>query len=752
MKKFLAIASLLLCALAAKAQDEYIDFLYRTMPLPDSLVYSRQWWNRNVEKTLDVRQEMGWNVPEREFKHFVLPLRVNNETLDDFRLVYADSLCARVKGMSMAEAVLEINHWCHERAAYHSSDGRTSAPMATIRYGLGRCGEESVLTVAALRAAGIPARQVYTPRWAHTDDNHAWVEAWVNGKWHFLGACEPEPVLDRGWFNGPVSRAMLLHTNVFGEYEGSEGVISKNRLYTEINVISNYVPTRVNRVKVLDAEGSPVCGAEVEFKIYNYGEFYTVAQPLTDAEGFAQLETGLGDIFVWASKDGVFGFDKASSEYTEITLKHRAGDDIKADFHIVPPANNPLPSYASPEQVAENDARLKKEDEIRKAMHQGTVNSEVIEAFRNSAHNDREAEAVATVLKSISAKDFRDITADVLEDAVSDISIIDPYVLSPRIEMEYLLPFHREIREGLNGSVKTPEEALAWVRENITIVEGRNPREFRIPPIAVWRSRLCDRASLGIFYVAVCRSAGQPAGVAHQDGSVYVMKNGDWVKVDMENARMQPGGKGLLAIRITENTLTAKPEYFRHFTISSLKDGKTSLLDYEGTQEEHGYEFRLDEGDYIITSGTRLEDGSILTHIQSVKVTADKETESDLFLWPAQSIGKKVGKGGRLDVIMAANGEPTLHALQQLDVAAPELNRWEGTITVTGPTRESIDFYKGKLKALNKVKYRCDRKMKEDNLPVIRLTGVDGDLAYSSKGYNTTLAESLSRVMEIPEK
>ena len=37
-------------------------------------------------------------------------------------------------------------------------------------------------------------RQGYTPRWAHTDDNHAWVEAWVNGKWYFLGACEPEPV------------------------------------------------------------------------------------------------------------------------------------------------------------------------------------------------------------------------------------------------------------------------------------------------------------------------------------------------------------------------------------------------------------------------------------------------------------------------------------------------------------------------------------------------------------------------------
>jgi len=47
-----------------------------------------------------------------------------------------------------------------------------------------------------MRAVGIPARQVYTPRWAHTDDNHAWIEVWTGDRWHFMGACEPEAVLD----------------------------------------------------------------------------------------------------------------------------------------------------------------------------------------------------------------------------------------------------------------------------------------------------------------------------------------------------------------------------------------------------------------------------------------------------------------------------------------------------------------------------------------------------------------------------
>ena len=204
--KRLIIALALLPALfSCRPQaEEYLDFLYSSMPLSDSLVFPRSYWEANVAKTLEVRDRMGWDVPEREFCHFVLPLRVNNEDLDNFRTVYADTLCRRVQGLSIGEAALEINHWCHEQATYRPSDGRTLGPEATIRSGLGRCGEESVLAVAALRAAGIPARQVYTPRWAHTDDNHALVEVWADGEWHFMGACEPEPVLDLAWFNAPV--------------------------------------------------------------------------------------------------------------------------------------------------------------------------------------------------------------------------------------------------------------------------------------------------------------------------------------------------------------------------------------------------------------------------------------------------------------------------------------------------------------------------------------------------------------------
>ena len=311
MKKLFLIIAIALLAVSCSNNDsrkeqEAFAFLDASMLLCDRADYSQDYFMRNIQISFKAKDELPWgkHVPKREFKHFVLPVRVNNENLDDFRMAYYDELRDRVKDMSMYDAVLEVNHWCHEKVNYKGSDSRTSAPMATIKTSWGRCGEESTLLVSALRTVCIPARQVYVPRWAHCDDNHAWVEAWVDGKWHFLGACEPEPVLDLGWFNAPASRALLVHTRVFGDYDGPEEVISKTKKYTEINVIDNYAETAKLNVTVVDKKGNAVPDARVDFKIYNYSEYHTVATKYTDIYGHTWLTAGLGKMMVYASKDG----------------------------------------------------------------------------------------------------------------------------------------------------------------------------------------------------------------------------------------------------------------------------------------------------------------------------------------------------------------------------------------------------------------------------------------------------------------
>ena len=120
--------------------EQYLDFLYQYLPLPDRYDYSRAFYEHNVRLSLQTRQEMPWGklIPEREFRHFVLPIRVNNENLDNSREVFYKELKDRVSSMSMYDAVLEVNHWCHEKVTYRPTDARTSSPLASVctAYGL----------------------------------------------------------------------------------------------------------------------------------------------------------------------------------------------------------------------------------------------------------------------------------------------------------------------------------------------------------------------------------------------------------------------------------------------------------------------------------------------------------------------------------------------------------------------------------------------------------------------------------------
>lgn len=127
--------------------------------------------------------------------------------------------------------------------------------------------------------------------------------------------------MNLGWFNAPASRGMLMHTKVFGRYNGPEEIMLETPNYTEINVTENYAPTAKAIVTVTDVSGNPISGARVDFKVYNYAEFYTVATKYTDADGQVSLTAGKGDMLVWASSEGKFGFTKLSfGKQSELAL------------------------------------------------------------------------------------------------------------------------------------------------------------------------------------------------------------------------------------------------------------------------------------------------------------------------------------------------------------------------------------------------------------------------------------------------
>ncbi len=592
MRKTLLL-SLLASALPAFAltPDEAMTFLYSTLSLPDKTDYSEDFYRRNVEASLKAREEMPWGatVPDREFLHFVLPVRVNNENLDYSRETFYDTLKDRVKGLSMKDAILEVNHWCHEKATYRPSDARTSSPLSTMSQAIGRCGEESTFTVAALRAVGIPARQIYTPRWAHTDDNHAWVEAWADGEWHFLGACEPEAVLDLAWFNAPASRGLLMSTNVAGDYDGPEEVLLKEPLVTRINVTSNYAPVATLPVKVVDTAGNPVKGAKVNFCIYNYAEYYPAVTKMADENGETSLKSGLGDIVVWATDGERFGFAKGSAgDYASVgakpltvVLDKNSDYEGEIEYTIIPPAAGaPLP-VVTEEQRRLNDRRLAHEDSIRNAYTStfitpekaadiaatlGVDREKTIKILTESRGNHRtltqaletmdpmRRDKVVDLLMQVSEKDRRDITIPVIHDHVvnvigyaldpDDNNIVnspdflgmekvcfDSHVLNPRIENEGLTPWRSVLVEAFGGDRltefrKNPKELINWIKGNISVTADENPQRLRMSPEGVLKQHRTDARSRDIFFVALARTAGIPSRIDPVTGKTqYAVAN-----------------------------------------------------------------------------------------------------------------------------------------------------------------------------------------------------------------------------------
>lgn len=667
-------------------EREALEFLYAYMPLADITDYPGEFHLTNIRASRRAAQEMPWGktIPEELFRHFVLPVRVNNEQLDSARVVFYNELKDRVKSLSLYDAILEVNHWCHEKAVYQPSDARTSSPLATVRTAYGRCGEESTLLVAALRSVGIPARQVYTPRWAHTDDNHAWVEAWADGKWYFLGACEPEPVLNLGWFNAPASRGMLMHTKVFGRYEGKEEVMSVTPNFTEINVIENYAPTAQAKVTVTDSQGTPVPDAQVEFKLYNYAEFYTVATKQTAADGTCCLTAGKGDMLVWASKDGKFGFAKLSfgkdNELT-VVLDKVPGDNCIVDFDIVPPSESANLPEVTAEQRALNDRRLAHEDSIRNAyistfisedsarrlaklykqdadvvakiLKASRGNYEVIAEFITRLRSDNSRKGGIDLLQQISAKDLRDVTLEVLIDNMlshvrtNSANNYRKYVRNPRVSNEILTPYKTFFgkvipKETEEVYVAEPAKLIAWVAENIRVEKDCNLGAPPISPAGVWQARVADAHSRDIFFVAMARSMGIPARIDEVTGKVQLIEDSGVIDVNFEAVEHTSAQKGKLVAGYNPVKSLDNPKYYSHFSISKITpQGRLQLLAYdEGDANTDGTTWRnllkdgtaLDAGNYVLVTGTRLASGAVLSNVTFFSIEPRKTTNVQLVM------------------------------------------------------------------------------------------------------------------------
>ncbi|MBT1160836.1 transglutaminase domain-containing protein [Bifidobacterium sp. SO1] len=432
-----------------------MQLAYGTLPANDVIDCDPAVLLSFVDHALMLRRTMAWtrDLPVDLFVHYVFWPRINNEALADCRPLCYRELADRVQGLDATHAMLETNYWCAEHVTYHPSDNRTLNALGALNLGLGRCGEESTLLVTALRAIGIPARQVYTPRWAHCDDNHAWVEAYVDGRWRFLGACEPEEVPDRGWFDKASTRAMLVHARVFCDF--SEGNVDASAsaggdgTMLLCNLTADYAPTTDLVVTVTDGDGRPVAGANVAFELLNMAEYYPIATAVGDNQGRARMTLGKGSIRVHVDHDGVFAdviVNTADTDAVTVVLPINAVIDkpnlslssrpSAASGEILPPItrNSPFwrpidlvaPPSGTPRSLPLTDEQQRRTIERRAQAE--SMRAERVEAFADLV-DEATRQSLADRYRSVSPN-AADTIPSLLASAGANVPVIASFLLA----------------------------------------------------------------------------------------------------------------------------------------------------------------------------------------------------------------------------------------------------------------------------------------------------------------------------------
>jgi hypothetical protein len=539
-------------------------------------------------------------------------------------------------------------------------------------------------------------------------------------------------------------------------------------------------------------------------------------------------------MLVWASKNGRFGYGKISfgkDENVTVVLDKISGDTATVELDIVPPPENAKPVEVTDAQRAENNRRLAAEDSIRNAytatfftdetakkfgeaapfLVKSRGNHGEIVKFLNSVPDSLRDRALA-LLRVISAKDLRDVSAEKLLDHLNYAQTIAPEllnssesvenlfnnsVLNLRVANEYHSAFKQFFQEKIDKNVqqearKDPKIPAEWVRKNIVIRDDLNPQRIPVMPQGVFRARIADKHSRNIFYVAAARSMGIPARIEQVTGKVQYF-NQDWQDIDFDNENQTVARKGLLSVSYQPTKTNDNPHYYSHFSIAKIQpDATLRTLNFENYAGGETWKdlfktpMELDEGNYVLVSGTRLASGKVLSRLKFFTVSPDKTTKIDLIMRENAddiqvlgsidaeakflnitdnkevSILSTTGRGYFIIGILGARQEPTNHALNDIAKLKTSFEQWNRSMILLFMNEAIYKLFdKSEFGALPAtVTYGIDRdgkitdmiatamKLSDKNrLPVFVIADTFGRVVFVSQGYTIGLGEQMYKVI-----
>lgn len=671
-------------------EDEAIclKYLYAFMPEQDLANHDGALFLKFVRQALKVRQIVPWGdkLTGGLFLNYVLQYRMSNEYIEFYKDDFFEELYPRIEGKSMQEAALIINYWCFEKATYQTTDSRTTDPLTTIRNAYGRCGEESVLGVAAFRSVGIPARQAYTPRWAHCDDNHAWVEVWTDGEWHFLGACEPEATLDSGWFQLSASRGMLIGSKVFATTVENELITRQTDSATEVNTLDRYAATKEITITVNDPAGNPVEGAKVRFEVVNYGELFPLTELETNALGQAKFTTGFGDLLIYVHKDGIATYDQIDVRLEDhltivLTDKERTPGLVETITLVPPKGASPDENAIDEETKKRHEARHQEAQSIRNAfagtfflgdkarewakdfapfeegvakhLESARGNYEEIQAFfTDEATKDLLAYKVK-MLDTMNTKDLSDTSCETLKAHLQhamqfkdnfEETVFVKGILAPRIATEKITPYRQGLEVFFDGAQvasfkQNPRSIYDFVDEYIATATSVQNGYLCALPVGVMKVRLGHVASKKILFVAICRTLGIPARLNKENGNMSYFQDGTWVEIEVGVQQEEVVKNSTLTLKAEDETVH---EYMKTYTVGRYVNGVYRTLWLEtGDWAEGKMSYLVEAGEYRVITVNREASGTVHANLYYVAIKENETVELGVKLAEVNSAHQK---------------------------------------------------------------------------------------------------------------
>ncbi|QSX05373.1 transglutaminase domain-containing protein [Sedimentibacter sp. zth1] len=576
----------------------------------------------NVVNSIEYCKSLPLNI----IFDYILPYRINDEDFKLYSPLLYKELENEIDEKSIVNTAINTNYWCYSKATYHQADDRTQNALTTIKSGFGRCGEESVLLVSALRSIGIPSRQCYSPFWAHCDDNHAWVEIFTGNKWEFLGACEPEEKLNIGWFNNAASRAGIIRHRVFG-FNNCSLNSDENHIFTTKTSTDIYIHTKKVTIKVLD--GTNVASyAKVGMYTINYCIPSLILEKTANDKGIVEFEVGMGEYLFFSSVKNKYDIKALNENDIELILDLSKCPN-SLEFNLIPFEGtfSSVNDIVSDNHIKRLKNLLLKRESLHNSSNHSTnkyinlaqLNSEELEKFLNCTSLTTQIKN--NILDTLTQKDFTDITYEVLMDM--SLSYVYKDKFSSNIFLKYILPL-RVGNEPLyvqrafiraffkDKKINSPIQVYNYLISKCTFMDSYNYVGLIGDIKAVLKYNIVTKNSLPIHVVQICRALGIPARLNSSDGSMEYFDGDYFKKIIQENL-----SKSSLVIT---NTSAEQLTNGVNFTICKLEDGYFSQLKFD-TISNYETNYSLSSGLYAVSQSARQIDGSNIGSIKFINLT-----------------------------------------------------------------------------------------------------------------------------------